>query len=108
MGETDNRIGALMKGRGFHAAVLALCSQTDDTPMGVLHKLAPKEGRVGEANIRVTPDELAFIRRLSDFDLMMFLSDLDGHGWRMARRTLWLIWEQPEYQKQQTHGEKAR
>jgi hypothetical protein len=99
MGTTDEALDVLMKGHGFHAAVLALCAQTGDTPMGVLHNLAPKEGLVGDANIRITPDEMAFIRRLSDFDLMMFLSDLEGHGWRMARRTLWLIWEQPEYQK---------
>ena len=39
-------------------------------------------------NIEITPQELAFIRSLEDFDLTMFLSELHDHGWPIARELL--------------------
>lgn len=85
--------------RGFHDAVQELAYRTGNPPMGILSDLRDKVDDSRDSNIRITADELALVRRLSDFDLMMFISDVSSHGWQMARRTLWLIWEQPEYQK---------
>jgi hypothetical protein len=103
MPSLDDHIKTLMKDKGhsFHSAVEWLCQETGDTPMGVIHNLEPYEDAARDPNIRITRDEMALIRRLSDFDLTMLLSDIDGHRWQMARRTLWLIREQPEYQKPQ-------
>lgn len=42
-------------------------------------------------NIEITPEELAFIRSLGDFDLTMFLSEINDHGWGVARQTLRMI-----------------
>lgn len=97
----DEHLRKLMKqGHSFHEAVQMMCLGTDDTPMSVIHNgLETHEDSYPDPNIRITEDELALVRRLSDFDLTMLLSDIDQHRWRMARRTLWLMWEQPEYQK---------
>ncbi len=42
-------------------------------------------------NIDITEAQLASVRNLTDFDLVMFLSELDDHGWEVARETLRLI-----------------
>lgn len=39
-------------------------------------------------NISITPDEIAQIRALDDFDLKMFLSEVSDHGWRVGRELL--------------------
>lgn len=44
-------------------------------------------------NIDLTADEASFIRALGDFDLKMFLSELNDHGWEAARKLLPLILE---------------
>jgi hypothetical protein len=101
--DKDEQLAMMMESRrrGFHDAVQELAYRTDNTPLGILHMLRDKVDDSRDPNVRITPDELAFVRRLSDFDLMMFISDVSSHGWKSARRTLWLIWEQPEYRKQQ-------
>lgn len=40
---------------------------------------------------RITTDELAFIRQLSDFGLMMLLEEINDHGWPVAKKLLALI-----------------
>jgi uncharacterized protein YdaT len=42
-------------------------------------------------NQQVTEKELAKIRRLSDFDLIMLISEIHDHGWPTARKTLLLM-----------------
>lgn len=42
-------------------------------------------------NIDITKQELKFIKALPDFDLTMFLSDMDDSGWSVARKTLRII-----------------
>lgn len=42
-------------------------------------------------NQNITPQELANIRKLDDFDLTMLLSEIHDHGWPIARETLKLI-----------------
>ena len=37
---------------------------------------------------RISAEDLAFIRRLPDFDLTMLISDIHDHGWTIARNTL--------------------
>jgi hypothetical protein len=49
-------------------------------------------------NIEITPDELALVRSLDDFDLTMFLSELADFGWDDARNLL------PEIAKATTAG----
>lgn len=44
-------------------------------------------------NIEITTKEIAQIRELDDFDLTMFLSELEDHGWLYARKLLVLIVE---------------
>lgn len=39
-------------------------------------------------NQNVTPKELAKIRKLEDFDLIMLISDIHDNGWNVARHTL--------------------
>jgi hypothetical protein len=39
-------------------------------------------------NQKVTPDEIAKIRGLDDFDLIMLISEIHDHGWLMGRCTL--------------------
>lgn len=39
-------------------------------------------------NQGVTPEELAKIRLLDDFDLVMLVSEIHDYGWQIARRTL--------------------
>lgn len=39
-------------------------------------------------NIEATTEELAYIRSLPDFDLIMILSEINDHGWAIARKTL--------------------
>jgi hypothetical protein len=39
-------------------------------------------------NIKITKEELSFIRSLKDFDLTMVLSEIHDHGWPMARKLL--------------------
>ena len=44
-------------------------------------------------NIEITKLELDQIRKLPDFDLTMFLSEIHDHGWPKSRRTLQMIVE---------------
>jgi hypothetical protein len=60
------------------------------------------------ANISITAAELALIRRLTAFELTMLLSEINDHGWTVARTTLAIIGAHPEYRKQTTHGEEWR
>jgi hypothetical protein len=39
-------------------------------------------------NQQVTTTELAKIRNLDDFDLIMLISEIHDHGWPIARKTL--------------------
>jgi len=39
-------------------------------------------------NRNVTKPELDKIRRIDDFDLIMLISEINDHGWNVARRTL--------------------
>lgn len=39
-------------------------------------------------NQDISPEQLAKIRRLSDFDLIMLLSEIHDHGWEVASQTL--------------------
>lgn len=39
-------------------------------------------------NIKISAEELEQLRSLSDFDLTMILSEINDHGWLVARRTL--------------------
>ena len=39
-------------------------------------------------NIEITPEEIGHIRKLSDFDLKMFLSEFEAFGWNQARALL--------------------
>jgi hypothetical protein len=45
-------------------------------------------------NQKVTPAQLAKIRRLKDFDLIMLISEIHDHGWAVAARTLEMIPEE--------------
>ena len=40
------------------------------------------------ANQALTAAEITKIRRLTDFDLTMLISEIHDHGWPVARRTL--------------------
>lgn len=42
-------------------------------------------------NRKVTKAEMAKIRRLGDFDLIMLISEIHDHGWEVARKTLTMI-----------------
>jgi hypothetical protein len=42
-------------------------------------------------NQKITTKELAAIRALDDFDLIMLLSEIHDHGWPVASHTLQLI-----------------
>ena len=52
-------------------------------------------------NIDITKEELAKVRSLEEFDLVMFLSELHDHGWPVARKTLAMI----PVDSPQMHGE---
>ena len=39
-------------------------------------------------NQKVSPRHIAKIRKLSDFDLTMLISEIHDHGWGNAQRTL--------------------
>ena len=39
-------------------------------------------------NQEVSTEELAKIRKLEDFDLIMLISEIHDHGWEVARETL--------------------
>jgi hypothetical protein len=39
-------------------------------------------------NRDVTPEQLAKIRTLDDFDLIMLISEIHDNGWQVAERTL--------------------
>jgi hypothetical protein len=43
------------------------------------------------ANQKITADELAKIRHLDDFDLIMLISEIHDHGWPVARETMRLM-----------------
>lgn len=47
--------------------------------------------RTKSGNIKITADELAFILSLDHFDLKMVLSEINDHGWPVARKLLPLI-----------------
>lgn len=42
-------------------------------------------------NRAVTKAQMAKIRRLEDFDLIMLISDIHDHGWEIAQETLALM-----------------
>jgi len=42
-------------------------------------------------NIEMTEEEMAKVRLLDDFDLIMFLSEINDHRWEVARETLKII-----------------
>lgn len=46
------------------------------------------EGSSQGGNQIVSAEECNKIRALSDFDLVMLISDIHDHGWAMGRRTL--------------------
>lgn len=39
-------------------------------------------------NIRISPKQIEFIRSLPDFDLKMMLSEINDHGWEVAKRMI--------------------
>lgn len=41
-----------------------------------------------DRNVTATAEQLAKIRRLSDFDLIMLISEINGYGWAEASKTL--------------------
>lgn len=43
------------------------------------------------ANQKVSKEELAKIRKLDDFDLIMLISEVHDNGWPEARKTLGLM-----------------
>lgn len=42
-------------------------------------------------DMEISPDELAEIRKLNDFDLTMLLSEIHDHGWPVASLLLLTI-----------------
>lgn len=42
-------------------------------------------------NIKIDSDTLSFLRKLGDFDLIMFLSEIDEHGWDKAKDLIPMI-----------------
>jgi hypothetical protein len=42
-------------------------------------------------NQEVSEAELAKIRKLADFDLIMLISEIHDHGWMVARKTLTMM-----------------
>lgn len=52
----------------------------------------------------VTPDELAKIRGLDDFDLTLFVSELHDHGWSVAAVTLELMPDKRASRHEGFHG----
>lgn len=44
-------------------------------------------------NQKISKEDLNFIRRLEDFDLIMLISEIHDHGWPMAEKTLQMIKE---------------
>jgi len=42
-------------------------------------------------NQKLTPEQIAKIRLLDDFDLIMLISDIHDHGWPIAEKTLALM-----------------
>ena len=42
-------------------------------------------------NVEITPDELRAIRELGDLDLTMIVSEVNAHGWEVARVLLPVI-----------------
>jgi len=42
-------------------------------------------------NQKVTPEQIAKIRKLDDFDLIMLISEIHDQGWPMAQRTLMMM-----------------
>ena len=47
-------------------------------------------------NQKVSATELAKIRKLQDFDLIMLISEIHDHGWKVAQETLRLMPPDPE------------
>lgn len=39
-------------------------------------------------NLEIDPETLGLIRRLSDFDLAMLLSEIHDHGWHVANKLI--------------------
>jgi len=42
-------------------------------------------------NVEITPEELAIIRRMEDFDIIMLISEVNDHGWETAQKLIPLI-----------------
>jgi len=55
------------------------------------------------ANQKISKDELKKIRSLTDFDLIMLLSDIHDHGWPVASATLEMAYETSEAEKGNPH-----
>jgi hypothetical protein len=69
----DDHLRKLMKqGHSFHEAVRMMCAGSDDTPITILRKRLEPTELTENPNICITGDELALIRRLSDFGLGQF------------------------------------
>jgi hypothetical protein len=45
----------------------------------------------GGANQEISPPEIAKIRALDPFDLVMLINEIHDHGWPVARETLRLM-----------------
>ncbi len=61
-------------------------------------------------NEQVDPEELAKIRGLDDFDLIMLISEISDHGWSTARCTLCLMppYDQQRYKRMQAIDPRAK
>jgi len=44
-------------------------------------------------NLEISPEILEQIKKLTNFDLLMLLSEIDQHGWEIAQTTLQMILE---------------
>jgi hypothetical protein len=54
-------------------------------------------------NQHVMPEEIAKIRALDDFDLVMLISEIHDHGWPVARVTLRMMPPDPQFPSKE-HG----
>ena len=54
-----------------------------------MSNLANGSGEGGNQKVKI--EECARIRALSDFDMVMLISDINDHGWSRARTTLSLM-----------------
>jgi len=48
-------------------------------------------------NLPIDDETLDKIKRLDNFDLLMLLSEINEHGWEIAKATLEMILQQNQY-----------